>query len=135
MKNNVVFGERLAQAMKGRGLTQAKLGELMSVNQTTISRWLSGKREPDYRSLLLLCAFLDESPNELLGYEESDCRGYAFEEIKRLVLSDVGFQEKTSAVEREIKDRQLAREQIDRIFKAKFKEYCEQYGLRFDDYV
>ena len=66
MKSGVVFRERFAEAMRAKGLTQAMLGRLMNVNQTTISRWLNGKREPDYNLLMLLCAILDETPNFLL---------------------------------------------------------------------
>ena len=69
-----ILGTGLAQAMKNKGFSQAQLAELLHVKQTTISRWVSGEREPNYKMFLLLCAYLEESPNELLNYNEKNAR-------------------------------------------------------------
>lgn len=40
------YGKRIAQIRKLRGITQVKLAELMHVEQPTVQRWESGKRDP-----------------------------------------------------------------------------------------
>lgn len=43
--------DHLAHLRKKRGLSQAKLAELIGVEQPTIQRWETGKREPDLAAL------------------------------------------------------------------------------------
>lgn len=58
--------ERLSELRKRKGLTQAQLAERMGVEQPTIGRWETGKREPDLRQLLDLAKHLDVEPGALL---------------------------------------------------------------------
>ena len=81
-----ILGTGLAQAMKNKGFSQAQLAELLHVKQTTISRWVSGEREPNYKMLLLLCAYLEESPNELLNYNEKNARAEAADALLEAIF-------------------------------------------------
>lgn len=56
----------LAHIRKQRGLTQTALAEMLGVEQPTIQRWESGKREPDFAQLFALARALDISPGALL---------------------------------------------------------------------
>jgi transcriptional regulator with XRE-family HTH domain len=49
-----------------RGLSQAKLAELVGVEQPTVQRWETGNRMPDLESLNALASVLGVSPGSLL---------------------------------------------------------------------
>ena len=133
MKNTAVFKDRLMEAIKSKGLTQSKLGELMNVNQTTISRWLNGKREPDYQSLIMLCGFLDESPNSLLGYDEEDTHKLAFETLKNAILTDIDFITVRNHMIAGLKNQGASDEvinaEIEKYFNGLLASYCQRYNF------
>lgn len=133
MKQSAVFKDRLIEAIKAKGLTQNKLGELMNVNQATISRWLNGKREPDYQSLIMLCGFLDETPNNLLGYDETETHRMAFEAIKHSVLTDMDFQfirgHIIAGMRKEGKSDEEINQAVERYFNVKLEEFCKYYNF------
>lgn len=56
----------LQSLRKRRGLSQAKLAEMVGVEQPTIQRWESGKRLPDLDSLQTLANALGVTPGSLL---------------------------------------------------------------------
>src|SRR6478609_11407990 len=58
--------EQLQALRKKRGLSQAKLAEIIGVEQPTIQRWESGKRMPDLDSLQSLATALGVTPGTLL---------------------------------------------------------------------
>lgn len=58
--------ERIAKLRKQKGLTQARLAEIIGVEQPTIQRWEKGKREPDLAQLFALAEALDVEPSALL---------------------------------------------------------------------
>lgn len=58
--------DELAILRKKRGLSQAKLAELVGVEQPTIQRWEKGKREPDLDNLKSLANALGVTPGALL---------------------------------------------------------------------
>lgn len=60
----------LIHLRKMRGLSQAKLAELIGVEQPTIQRWESGKRVPDLDNLMALAAALGVKPGSLLEGDE-----------------------------------------------------------------
>ncbi len=133
MKNKTIFNERLLEAMKAKSLTQKKLAELLNVNQTSISRWINGNREPDYNTLLLLCAYLDESPNELLGYDEKDLKQWAYHNLKVQVANDIDFKCVAYNTETVLKNQGASKEEIDKelkqIFDRILAQYCEHYNF------
>ena len=76
MKEKTRFIKRLEEIMSEKGYTQQKLAELLNISQTAISNYLRGDRKPNYEMILLIGAYLDETPNELLGYDEKELRKY-----------------------------------------------------------
>jgi DNA-binding XRE family transcriptional regulator len=61
------IGARLWAARRRLDLTQAALGDLVGVNQTTIGRWEVGASLPDVVQLLELCAVLELNPADVLA--------------------------------------------------------------------
>lgn len=66
--HNIPMGhlERMAELRKRKGWTQTDLAERMGVEQPTIGRWETGKREPDLGQLIELAGHLDVEPGMLL---------------------------------------------------------------------
>ena len=61
------FGERLRQIRKEKGLTQAEVAKLLSIGESTVSFYESGKRQPDYETLIRLSEAFKVSTDFLLG--------------------------------------------------------------------
>lgn len=57
---------RLRDLRKKRGITQLKLAMDLGLNQNSISRYESGEREADYRTLILLADYFQVSIDYLL---------------------------------------------------------------------
>ena len=66
------FKDNLKLSMKGNNVTQTQLAKYLKTTQQTVSRWLNGQNEPDLETLLLICLFLNETPNSLLGFDETN---------------------------------------------------------------
>lgn len=64
-------GTFIANLRKEKDLTQAKLGELLGVNDKTVSRWETGKNAPDISILNDLSEKLGISVKELLNGERN----------------------------------------------------------------
>jgi len=64
------FPDRLRKLRQQRGLSQADLGGEIGVAQSTVGMWESGKREPDFETLLKLARFFSVSVSYLLGADE-----------------------------------------------------------------
>lgn len=63
------YSEILKEIMNDKNLSQAKLAEILSANQTTISQWLLGKKKPSYDNILAIYEKFNITPNELMGIE------------------------------------------------------------------
>ena len=62
-----VFSERLRDLRKEKGLTQKELGNKVNIGQGGYTHWETGKREPNFKKLILLAKYLDVSTDYLLG--------------------------------------------------------------------
>ncbi len=58
---------RLKELRKRNGISQIKLALDLNMNQNTISRYETGEREADYRTLILIADYFDVSLDYLLG--------------------------------------------------------------------
>ena len=58
---------RLARLRRERGISQLKLALDLNMNQNTISRYETGEREADYKTLVRLADYFDVSLDFLLG--------------------------------------------------------------------
>ena len=57
---------RLKQLRKEKGISQLKLALDLNMSQNTISRYETGEREADYRSLILIADYFTVSRDYLL---------------------------------------------------------------------
>lgn len=58
---------RLKELRKQRGISQLKLAMDLGLSQNTVSRYETGEREADYRTLILLGDYFNVSIDYLLG--------------------------------------------------------------------
>lgn len=58
---------RLKELREKRGMSQVRLAIELGLNQNTISRYESGAREADYRTLIAIADYFDVSLDYLLG--------------------------------------------------------------------
>ena len=61
--------EIIKQIMFEQNLTQQKFADLISVNHTTVSQWLMGKKKPGYDSIKAIYQQFGIEPNLLFGIE------------------------------------------------------------------
>ena len=62
---------RLKQLREGRGISQLKLAMDLGMNQNSISRYETGAREADYRTLILFADYFHVSIDYLLCRTEN----------------------------------------------------------------
>ncbi len=67
-RNNMAF--RLKELRKIRKISQLKLALDLNMNQNTISRYETGEREADYKTLIKLADYFDVTVDYLLGRTE-----------------------------------------------------------------
>ncbi len=65
------FSKKLKQIMLEKELTQAELAKLIGLDQSRISKWLTGTRNPSTPNLQKLASALKVSVNELLSDDTS----------------------------------------------------------------
>jgi len=78
-------GQRLKERRKKKGLTARQIAESLGVSRVSVSRWESGKHEPDDDTKFTLANALDTSVAYLMG--ETDDPSVGFLEIIRRGLN------------------------------------------------
>ena len=63
----IKFPENLKTLRKNKKLSQARLGELLSVDQRTISAWEKGICEPSFEMLARICELFDETFDDIIS--------------------------------------------------------------------
>ena len=62
------FGDRLRAIRVRNGYpTCGDLAKAIGVNRATVGKWETGSRQPDLDMLVILCHFLNVTPNDLLS--------------------------------------------------------------------
>ncbi len=79
-------GKFIAEQRKLKNLTQAKLAQILSVSEKTISKWECGNGFPDTTLVLPLCEALGISANELLSAKRLDKDEYKEKAEQNLLL-------------------------------------------------
>lgn len=64
------FGERLKELRIEKGLSTQKLGDLLGVGNSTISRWETGVNDITSDNLILVAQFFGVTTDFLLGLED-----------------------------------------------------------------
>ena len=72
MKENNYFSSNLKYLRQSKGYTQGQLGEMISVDQTTIGRWEDGNREPTVGNVLNISKIFNVNINDLLSKDLRD---------------------------------------------------------------
>lgn len=67
-----MFGERMKELRKRRGLTQEELAVRLNVVRQTVSKWEKGLSVPDADMLQKMAEILDTDVSELLGGERRE---------------------------------------------------------------
>lgn len=76
------FGERLLTLLQKQGITQKELADWINVTEATLSRYVSGDREPKAETLANIATALHTTSDFLLGIEKDD---FDFPKIERLL--------------------------------------------------
>lgn len=76
------FGERLLSQLQKRGMTQKELAERINTTEATLSRYVSGDREPKADVLANIATALHTTSDYLLGIEKED---FDFPKVERLL--------------------------------------------------
>ena len=63
---------RIAILRKQKGISQAKLGEVIGAAQNTVCNWENGNREPDFETYVKLAEYFDVPTAYLMGIEEEE---------------------------------------------------------------
>lgn len=77
------FGERLLSLLQKQGVTQRELAERINSTEATISRYVSGDREPKAEVLANIAIALHTTSDFLLGIEKND--DFNFGKVERLL--------------------------------------------------
>lgn len=76
------FGDRLQGLLRDQGVTQKDLAIRIGTTEATISRYVSGDREPKADVLANIATALHTTSDYLLGIERDE---YDFPRVKRLI--------------------------------------------------
>lgn len=76
------FGERLSSQLQKQGMTQKELAERINTTEATLSRYVSGDREPKADVLANIATALHTTSDYLLGIEKEE---FDFPKIERLL--------------------------------------------------
>ena len=65
-----IFGKRLREVRKTKGLKQQELADRLGIKRNTYSDWENGKTEPSFESIVKLADLLDVSLDWLFGRDK-----------------------------------------------------------------
>ena len=63
-----LLGERICFLLDLRGMSKRELCEVLHIQPSTFSGYLSGKRQPSYETLMQIAEYFDTTCDYLLGY-------------------------------------------------------------------
>ena len=64
------IGSRLRARGRALGLSDAEIARRLGFGPSRYTNYVSDLREPDFATLLRICALLETTPNDLLGVEQ-----------------------------------------------------------------
>lgn len=74
--NQIDTGKFIADCRKEKGLTQARLAEMLNITDRAVSKWETGKCMPDSSIMPALCRILDISVDELLSGKRAETEAH-----------------------------------------------------------
>lgn len=76
------FGQRLSSLLQKQGITQKELADRINTTEATLSRYVSGDREPKADMLANIATALHTTSDYLLGIEPDN---FNFPKVERLL--------------------------------------------------
>ena len=64
------FAQRLRELLKGNDISKTNFAKALGISISSVSDYCSGKREPSFDILILICKELNEKADYLLGLED-----------------------------------------------------------------
>ena len=123
---NIEFGTKLTRLMESKGISQTLLAKFCRTTQQTVSRWCKGQCEPDINNIYIICAVLDETPNELFEYDEAEARSFVKKAVEQIVGHSKEFQKEQALIEKELLKQGKA-ELIEERCEELFQEYLRRF--------
>ena len=80
-----VLGERILSLIQALGVTQKELSERIGTTEATMSRYISGDRDPKAEVLANIATALHTTTDYLLGREEAGDPAKDYPHIQRLI--------------------------------------------------
>lgn len=77
-----LLGERLLRRLQKQGMTQKELADKINTTEATLSRYVSGSREPKADMLANIATALHTTSDFLIGIEQDD---FDFPKVERLL--------------------------------------------------
>lgn len=74
--DQIKTGQFIAKKRKAKGLTQARLAEMLGITDRAVSKWERGISMPDSSIMIELCEILNITVNELLTGEDIEMKNY-----------------------------------------------------------
>ncbi|HYD64081.1 helix-turn-helix transcriptional regulator [Azospirillum sp.] len=65
------FGQALRDRARALGLTLSEVARRAGMSERRFGNYVTGRREPDFATLLRICRVLATTPNDLLGVGEA----------------------------------------------------------------
>ena len=69
------FGKRLASLLKARGMTQKQLAQRLGMSEITISRYVTGERQPSAEAVTNIARELGTTGDYLMGTQNAKAAG------------------------------------------------------------
>lgn len=79
---NKDLGNKIANALSNKGMSQKQLAERINLSEAVVSRYISGKREPKANILANIATALNTTSDYLLGIEKDK---FSHPRIKRMI--------------------------------------------------
>ena len=64
------FSERLRESLRANNMTQVELAKKINMSQEIVNNYCTGRHEPSFDTLILICQVLGESSDYLLGISD-----------------------------------------------------------------
>ncbi len=84
-----MFAQRLRELRKNKNITQIEFARQFNIATGTIGMWETGKRQPDYDTLLSIAKYFDVSVDYLLGKEDSQTLDEQLEGVEFALFGEI----------------------------------------------
>jgi transcriptional regulator with XRE-family HTH domain len=84
-----LFAERLRELRKAARLTQVQFSAEFNISNGTVAMWETGKREPDFSTVISIADFFGVTVDYLIGHDEEPAsqKGGLSKEDESLILA------------------------------------------------